>query len=203
MKYILSFLFCLILSLTTFAQQEINTTFKTQMNTTFGNLDKSRVPHGILLDYGMEFTNVPRYNGTLTDSTYTNSESLSQIYKTLLTSRVNDISTGFVTPAEYTTRLKNNRSSSYVALSGLYFKYAQVLDNAVSTNKITVTNGIVSDKFIGGIWQNPYQELQTFAMTPAIRQYEGLNMQVRIPSTLFYSNYQNIVQSFSAEPKEY
>jgi hypothetical protein len=32
-------------------------------------LEKDRVPHGVLLDYAMEFTNVPAYNGTLTDST--------------------------------------------------------------------------------------------------------------------------------------
>ncbi|ELM3643165.1 T9SS type A sorting domain-containing protein [Flavobacterium psychrophilum] len=181
------------------AQQEINTSFKTQMNTTFGNLDKNRVPHGILLDYGMEFTNVPRYNGTLTDSTYTDMTAMSQIYKTLLTSRIRDVSTGFVTPTDYDNRWKNNRSTDFVAIGGLYFKYSQVADNAVATNKITVTNSIAYDKFIGGIWQNPYQEFQTFAMTPAIKKYDGLNMQVRIPSALFYSNYQSIVQSIQID----
>lgn len=199
MKYTLSILFCLLVSLQTFAQQEINTAFKTQMNTTFGNLDKNRVPHGILLDYGMEFTNVPRYNGTLTDSTFTNTEALSQIYKTMLTSRIRDVSAGFVTPTEYDTRWKNNRSTNYIAVGGLYFKYVQVADNAVSTNKITVTNNKAYDKFINGVWQNPYQEFQTFAMTPAIKQYEGLNLQVRVPSAIFYSNYQSLVQSIQID----
>lgn len=187
--------------LTTFgvAQQEINTTFKNQMNTTFGNLDKNRVPHGILLDYGMEFTNVPAYNGTLTDSTYCDMTAVSQIYKTMLTSRIKDVSAGFVTPTDYETLWKNNRSTNHVTIGGLYFKYSQIADNAVTNNKITVTNGVVYDKFISGVWQNPYQEFQTFAMTPAIKKYEGLSMQVRIPSAVFFSNYQNLVQSIQID----
>ena len=199
MKKLLSFLvFFLVFNLAN-AQQEINTSFTTQMNSTFGNLDKNRVPHGILLDYGMEFTNVPRYNGTLTDSTFTNKTAMSQIYKTLLTSRIRDVTAGFVTPTEYDTRWRNNRSSSYVAVGGLFFRYVQVADNAVTTNKITVTNAKAYDKFISGVWQNPYQEFQTFAMTPDIQKYESLTMQVRIPSTLFYSNYQSTVQSIQID----
>jgi len=43
------------------------------MNTVFSPLNKNNVPpHGILLDYGIEFTNVPVFNGTLSGSTYTN-----------------------------------------------------------------------------------------------------------------------------------
>jgi hypothetical protein len=180
-------------------QQEINTSFKTQMNATFGNLDKNRVPHGVLLDYGMEFTNVPRYNGTLTDSTFTDMTVMSHIYKTLLTSRIRDVTAGFVTPTVYDTRWKDNRSAVAIAIGGLYFRYAQVADNAVTTNKITVTNAKAYDKFIGGVWQNPYEEFQTFVMTPAIKQYDRLNLQVRIPSALFYSNYQSTVQSIQID----
>lgn len=35
----------------------------------FEHLDKGRVPHGILLDFGMEFTNVPAYTGTSAHTT--------------------------------------------------------------------------------------------------------------------------------------
>lgn len=199
MKIFSVLIFYIFLSSTTFAQQEINTTFKNQMNTTFGNLDKNRIPHGILLDYGMEFTNVPAYDGTLTDSTYTDIMTMSQIYKTLLTSRIRDVSEGFVTPIDYETRWKSNRNSNNIVIGGLFFKYVQVVDNAVATNKINVINGIAYDKFIGGVWQNPYQEFQTFAMTPAIKKHEGLNMEIRVPSAIFYSNYQNTIQSIQID----
>ena len=56
MKKISLLLFYLLFSFTALAQNEVNTTFGTTMNATFGNLDKTKVPHGLLLDFGMEFT---------------------------------------------------------------------------------------------------------------------------------------------------
>ena len=38
------------------AQQEINTTFASQMATLFSPLNKAKVPNGILLDIAIEFT---------------------------------------------------------------------------------------------------------------------------------------------------
>jgi len=65
------------------AQTEINTSFAEQMNTVFSDLDKTKIPHGILLDYGMEFTSVEAFDGILSDSTAVNSSVFSTIYKTL------------------------------------------------------------------------------------------------------------------------
>ena len=48
-----------------FAQTETDTTFFTQMNYIYTNVDKSKTPYGILRDYGMEFTNIENYNGTV------------------------------------------------------------------------------------------------------------------------------------------
>ena len=47
------------------ATLEVNDTFGQQMANTFAPLEKNRVPHGLLLDLSMEFTNVPAFNGTL------------------------------------------------------------------------------------------------------------------------------------------
>jgi hypothetical protein len=55
---------------------EVNDTFGQQMATMFGSLEKNRVPHGLLLDLSMEFTNVPAFNGTLSDSTFVRPKSL-------------------------------------------------------------------------------------------------------------------------------
>ncbi len=38
------------------------------MNYIFANVDKTKVPYGILRDYGMEFTNIENYKGTVTFS---------------------------------------------------------------------------------------------------------------------------------------
>jgi hypothetical protein len=51
------FIICLLWQCT-YAQTEIDTTFFTQMNYIFAHVDKSKVPYGILRDFGMEFTNL-------------------------------------------------------------------------------------------------------------------------------------------------
>jgi hypothetical protein len=135
------------------AQQEINTNYTTQINALFSDLDKTRVPHGILLDFGMEYTNVSAYNGTLTDSTYVNKETLKQVYNTLFMSRIQNITNGFVNPNEREQLWKNERSSSFIALSGLYFKYSKFIEDANTTNKLIYTNNKFYDKFINGVWQ--------------------------------------------------
>jgi len=65
------FIICLF-SKHAFAQSETDTTFFTQMNYVFANVDKSKVPYGILRDFGMEFKNVENYSGSaaLADSNY-------------------------------------------------------------------------------------------------------------------------------------
>ena len=67
---------------------EINREWKNQINPIFQGLDKTRVPHGILNDYAMEFTNISAYNGTLTDSTFVDPNVLGSIFKTLFMAKV-------------------------------------------------------------------------------------------------------------------
>jgi hypothetical protein len=47
----------IFISVSAFAQQEVNNTFGQQMANTFAPLEKNRVPYGLLLDIDMEFTN--------------------------------------------------------------------------------------------------------------------------------------------------
>lgn len=72
MKKLLSALTIVLLSFSSYGQREgieIDREWTNIINPYFEHLEKDRVPHGILLDYAMEFTDVAAYNGTLTDST--------------------------------------------------------------------------------------------------------------------------------------
>ncbi|MFY0484115.1 hypothetical protein ACI6PS_16090, partial [Flavobacterium sp. PLA-1-15] len=189
---------CFLYGTNAFSQQTFNTEFKTKTLQVYQNLDKNRVPHGILLDFGMEFTNLLAFNGTLTDSTYTTSQTMSNIYKTLLMCRVRQVTTGFITPEEYATRWYSQRQKGVIVLNAQYFKYNRFADNAYP-NKLNYTNNQFSDKFVGAVWQNPYEEKQLFAMGPAISKYKGLQLQVKLPSNLFLSNYPSEVQSIEAD----
>jgi hypothetical protein len=82
MKKSLYFFVCFLVFNMATAQQEISTAYATQATNMFAPLDKNRIPHKVLLDYGFEYTNLKAYNGTLTDSTFVNANVLGNIYKT-------------------------------------------------------------------------------------------------------------------------
>ena len=198
----ISLLFSLLLfSLMLHAQTEINTNWKNQINPIFQGLNKSRVPNAILLDYAMEFTNVPAYNGTLTDSTYVDANVMGNIYKTLFLGKVTtstqyfpkleDISTNWVTQRQN----YNQTDKSTIVLAGMYYKYAQISPTALSTNKITVSNNKYYDKFIGSVWQNPYVTKEAIAFASPVNNYNKLSFGVVLPQNLLLSNSASTIQS--------
>src|SRR5690606_27850195 len=186
----LIFLCCFSLS----AQQNINTSFGTQMSTTFANLDKSKIPYGILSDFSMDFTSLPAFQGTLNDSSHVHPGTLKQLYKTLLFSRVNTNAQGFVTYTTFESNWENARKKNTIVLSGLFYRYSKFLDNAYP-NKITVTNNKIYDKFVNGIWQNPYEPQKAFAISPSTINYKSLKMLVKFPANLWFSNSASQVQT--------
>lgn len=64
--------------------QTVSTNYATQINSTFANLDKTRIPHKLLVDYAMEFEELSNFNGVLTSNNITNKGTLTGIYNTLL-----------------------------------------------------------------------------------------------------------------------
>ncbi|MGG8497228.1 esterase/lipase family protein [Tenacibaculum sp. TC6] len=188
MKRILLWLVFVIYTTLTTAQEEINTTFANQMNTLFGQLNKSKVPKGILLDMAMEFTDVPAFNGTLSSQNYVSAQRLKEIYKTLLMGRITEVSSGFVAPDVLDEQWFNQRTDTHIALAGLYFAYGRFISNATNNGKLTYSNGKFYDKYVNGVWQNPYETLKTFALTTPIQVYTGLQLQVKLPQALLYTN---------------
>lgn len=173
-----------LLTLLTFfhlaAQQEVNTSFGTQMETTFENLDMDRVPHGLLRDFAMEFTALDAFNGTVSDSSYVHPGTLKQIYKTLLFSRVNTNSPGFVQYDDFQDNWQGAREKGMITLSGLFFRYSKFLDDA-HPDKITVNNNKIYDKYVSGAWQDPYEEKTAFALSPSTITYRNLGFRVQLP----------------------
>jgi len=201
-NYFYKIMFACFLSSISYSQQVNNTEFKTKTLQVFQNLDKNRIPHGILLDFGMEFTNLKAFNGTLTDSTFTTSQTMSDIYKTLLMCRVrSNVTTGFITPEEYATRWYTQRTSGVLILSGQYFKYNRFADNAYPS-KLNYSNNQFSDKFIGSTWQNPYDTKLTFAIAPSVRTYKGYSFSIKMPNNLWLTNVTQTVQSIQIDAND-
>lgn len=59
------FLSLFLATLNTIAQRHVDTQWADQINNTFEDIEKFRVPHGVLLDYAMEFTDIPSYRPSL------------------------------------------------------------------------------------------------------------------------------------------
>lgn len=147
---------CLLQSQVLFAQDEIDTTFNNRMNYVFGVLEKNRVPNGMLRDYAMEFTNLNAFNGGgLVDSNYADYTTLSDMYNTLISSRIHTSASGLVSPAVWDSLWFTQRQNGIITLSGVFFNYSRFSDDAVSAGKLTISNDRFVDKYVSGVWQNP------------------------------------------------
>jgi hypothetical protein len=180
--------------------QTVNTTFATQINNTLSGLDKSKVPHKLLKDQAMEFAELGAYNGTLTADNIVHRGNYAALYNTLLMARVQSGVPGMYTPQQFEDRWDTRREARKMVLSGMYYKYTKLKENAYPTY-VNVSNNIISDKYVNGVWQNPYEEKEVFVLAPPILKYNGLTLGVKLPTALWYTNQganvQNIAIDFS------
>lgn len=192
-----SLVLTLLFSLLTNAQT-VNTSFATQINSTFQYLDKTKVPHKLLVNYAMEFEELSAYNGVLSTQNNTSVGKYTAIYNTLLMARIQTGVPDLVNPTTFKSNWNSLRQANKIVLSGLYYKYSEFKPDAPN-NTITITNGKLYDKYINGVWQNPYNEKQVFAIATPITTYKSLSMQVQLPSSLWYTNQSSSVQSIAID----
>ena len=87
MKFIQSFLLFLFLPLCIMAQQNVSTDYANQINAAFSGINLNTVPHDLLKDYAMEFTELNHYDGNLTKANILQRGSYVAVYNTLLMAR--------------------------------------------------------------------------------------------------------------------
>lgn len=83
------------------------------------------------------------------------------------------------------TKLSNKAS---IILNGLLYNYSKINENALSNNKISVVNDKYDDKYINGVWQNPYDIKIAFAVISPVFAISKSNVEVKLPSSLWHSN---------------
>jgi len=207
MRNIYLFLLCMCsFAITANAQvtlQQDTTSFNSQMSAAFANLQTYRVPFGILQDYAMEFTNLQAYNGTiLADSTKNTYATVMDIYNTLVSGIINTSAGSFVHPVYFDSLWQSKRQAGVITLGGLFYQYSSFLPNAVSSNLITVSNNQIYDKFINGVWQNPYQINNVFALSAPLDMYNSNGtyaVQAILPSSLWLTNSASLVSNLQAD----
>jgi hypothetical protein len=143
---------------------DIDNNYRTYVNQVFGALEANRVPTGLLVDYGFDFTDPKIYNGSvLVDSTLMEQGIYSELYKTVFTSKFNSNAGTLRHPSIHDSLCYIARQKEVITLSGLLFKYNAIDPNAQASGKMQTVNGQLRDSYINGVWQNPYQEFNTIA----------------------------------------
>jgi hypothetical protein len=190
------FLIAFISFITRLNAQTVSDNFANTMNDVFAGVDLNRVPHHLLTDYAMEFVDIRSYNGVNTANNYVHKGIYTSAYNTLLMARTKTNVADLIHPNQFESNWKAARIPYTIALSGLYYKYSRIRENA-HPNAITVSNNKLYDKYTNGIWQNPYETDDVFMMTAPIFKYNYKNMNVVLPTNLWYSNQDAKVQSIA------
>ena len=182
------------------AYADVDTNYRHYVNQVFGVLEYNRVPTGLLMDYAFDFTDPKIYNGTvLVDSTLMEQTLYSDLYKTIFTSRVNTTAIGLRHPNIQDSLCYKARQREMITISGLLFKYNAIDPNAQTNGKMQTVNGQIKDVYVGGVWQNLYQEFTTVAFSPSINAYNLTYCSVVLPSNLFASNMASQVSSIKLD----
>jgi hypothetical protein len=203
MKKIFQLLLLLFAISTTKAQSftppafaDVDNSYRTYVNQVFGALEPNRVPTGLLADCGFDFTDPKIYNGSvLADSTLMEQGIYSELYKTIFTSKFNSNAGSLRHPSIHDSLCYIARQREVITLSGLLFKYNAIDPNAQANGKMETVNGQLKDKYINGVWQNPYQEFNTMAISPSTIDYNLTYCSVVLPSNLFLTNRSSDISS--------
>jgi hypothetical protein len=207
MKKILQLFLLLLLIGTTKAQTytppafaDVDNNYRTYVNNVFGALEANRVTTGLLADYGFDFTDPKFYNGSiLVDSTLMEQGIYSDLYKTIFASRFNSNAGTMRHPSIQDSMCYIARQKEVITLSGLLFKYNAIDPNAQTNGKMQTVNGRLKDVYVNSVWQNPYQEFTTIAISPSTISYNLTYCKVVLPSNLWLTNMGSQVSSIQID----
>lgn len=195
-NYALTVLFLCVSYFTT--AQNINTSLAADINAKFAPLEKNRIPHNILLDYGFDLIDVAQFDGVLRTNNYIDVERYNLVYNSIVSSTTQLNVTGIAPPQQelndwkFWQKQQNDiakfSNKAAVVLNGLFFNYSKINANALSKNKIVVINDKYDDKYTNGVWQNPYDSKQAFAITSAVIMLNKSTVDVVLPATLWHTN---------------
>jgi len=125
---VLSLLLCMSFLPGIFAQGNLtvnasyDTTLWYQNNHVFENIDAMKIPSGILLDYGIQFTDLSRFDGSsINDSNVVSFGTLEQINATLYTGTIRPVQNKPMHPDSLYANLRRNTQVNHLKLSGLLY----------------------------------------------------------------------------------
>ena len=175
---------------------EENEIVRSSLDEMFDNLDKTKIPTGILLDYAVDLVDFSKFDGiSLTDSNYVHCQTFEDILRSVRSAAINRDSFGDInwTMESFKTPLVDNS----VNIGVVFYKYNYIKATALTDGLIEYDsiNEKVSDAYQNGIWLNPYSESYIFAFSPSSNVCVSGTMTYHF-STDFLFNNQEITSVF-------
>ena len=129
------------------------------------NLDKSKIPHGLLRDYAFELADLDIYNGKeLNDSNYVDRVAFENLLRTVRSSSVG--AKPFNAEEVLATQHSLSRRGKGI-IGVVLYQYSYIREDALSSHLIRYENEQVFDNEVNGVWQNRY--LLCFIATLPVR----------------------------------
>lgn len=165
---------------------------RSYLNSMFQQLNKNRVPTGLLLDYGIDLVDLEDYDGTiLADSTYVNVDIYRDILKTIISTDVKtNYNSSYNSVKAKIDALDNVSVDGPITLSAAFFRYNVIKPNAIEDNLIVYdeTNNKVRDAFNENGWINPYDTKNLFAVSVGAQRSDSFSVQYILPDEYYFTN---------------
>lgn len=163
----------------------------------FLQLERQRVPHGILQNYSLGLTELTLYDGVVRDTNSMDIQVFSDLFRELHSARIHPSSEeNFVSMEAYAKRWNNYRKDfnsvtndeTTIVLGGLLYKYSIITQDALSEGKITFEGNQFRDVYRNGVWQNPYKENVAAAIAAPVPTVPTESFNVVFPRDMFLGN---------------
>jgi len=193
------------------AQLHIDFEVANQTNQVFGLLNKSNIPHNMLLDYGYDFVDVPNYDGVLRDNNYVVPSVYRTLYNSVVSMRTQLAVPELVDPVSLeqswktTAKTEANKLgkgawATAVAVNGLYYHYARIREDALEQGLIEVVDGKqYRDVYENTQWKNPYETLEVFAMSLPFTRVDNPKVSLVLDEADWYTNQAALVSGFAVD----
>lgn len=157
-----------------------NNDFRDQINQVFANVDPRPITTGLLWDYGLELTDVLRFNGTPQNSNQCTLPEWRMLYGSLTTMQFTT-STTIPELATINQRIRQAGTGTTHAIVALHIGYDKFRSDATSRG-VSVSN----NQLTCGNTRNPYQTKFAFASALENSILQGRTHRFLLASNLFY-----------------
>ena len=167
---------------------EENVMVRDCLDSIFANIDKTRVPTGLLRDYAFTLVDFDKYDGQeLTDSNYVTKGVFEYILRSVRSAAV------LQKPFEPVTDIMNKmyeRGKDNAIVCGLaLYKYNYVKENALGDNLIRYEDERAYDVYDGsGNWMNPYDEKYIIGFSSYSIAARSGTVELSFPDEFIFTN---------------